>query len=81
MELRMNMLYALCLAVSVGLAPSVFADPHEASGHTKESANKKEQEKKVRNLCDKKARLAPTSYSAKTIKKACLKEGGIKKSR
>ncbi len=43
--------------------------------------DKKEQEKKVRNLCDKKARLAPTSYSAKTIKKACLKEGGIKKSR
>lgn len=45
-----------------------------------QSSSDKPTDKKNYVVCEKRAKLAPTAYSAKRIKKNCLREYGIKKS-
>jgi len=45
-----------------------------------QSSSDKLTDKKNYVVCEKRAKLAPTAYSAKRIKKNCLREYGIKKS-
>ena len=45
-----------------------------------QSSSDKLTEKKNYLICEKRAKLAPTAYSAKRIKKNCLREYGIKSS-
>ncbi len=45
-----------------------------------QSSSDKLTDKKNYLICEKRAKLAPTAYSAKRIKKNCLREYGIKSS-
>jgi hypothetical protein len=75
----MKTLHILCLAFLLGSTAYIYASPYEANDHKQKSAKKVDKEREAHKSCDKKARLAPTSYSAKTIKRACLKKYGLKK--
>ena len=74
----MKTLYIICLTFLLGPASYIYASSYETNDHNQKSIKKIDIEREARKSCDKKARLAPTSYSAKTIKKACLKKHGLK---
>ena len=71
-----KIIYVLLVGASIS---TYCMDEKNLSKETKsQSSPDKLTEKKNYMICEKRAKLAPTAYSAKRIKKTCLTEHGIK---
>ena len=71
-----KILYVLLVGMSIS---AYCMDEKNLPKNTKDqSSADKLADKKNYMICEKRAKLAPTAYSAKRIKKTCLREHGIK---
>ena len=71
-----KIIYVLLVGTSIS---AYCVDDKNLPKDTKDqSSSDKLANKKNYMICEKRAKLAPTAYSAKRIKKTCLREHGIK---
>ena len=76
----MRILKKTCLTLLVIIPIYGNSEHHEISKEEIELSEDVTKKEKRKNLiiCEKRAKLAPTAYSAKRIKKTCFKEYGLK---
>ena len=68
------------LLVGASISAYCMDDKNLPKDTKSQSSSDKLTDKKNYVVCEKRAKLAPTAYSAKRIKKNCLREYGIKSS-
>ena len=73
-----KIIYPLLLGASINAY--CMEDKNQSKDTKDQSSSDKLTDKKNYMICEKRAKLAPTAYSAKRIKKSCLREYGITKS-
>jgi len=77
----MRFLKKICLMLLIVIPVYGHCGHHKIFDEETEAAEdvSRKEERKNLIICEKRAKLAPTAYSAKRIKKTCFKEYGLKK--